>query len=126
MIERYVVATTCRTPLVHIGSHAKTSDDRCRACMLGRKAGMTSLAMVCGVQPSEQCMERMGRMVLKRNISFLRTPNICPVTSLALLEQRNTTMGAILAADMLFSRSSRIRSTSLCGGMVSIMRLHAK
>ena len=49
------------------------------------------------VQPSERCIERIGRDWLIRKISFLRTPKIVPVTLLTRSLSQKPMSGAILS-----------------------------
>src|SRR3546814_5750798 len=93
-----------------------------RAWKLGRKAGSSSEAIVSGVQPSDRCIERIGRGTEKRKISFLRTAKIWPLTSFAASDARKTARGAILSADIALKRSTRSRSASVSAGIVAVIR----
>ena len=55
-----------------------------------------------------------------------RTAKICPLTSCAASDARNTASGAIFAVSMVFSFSTRSRWSGVSAGMEPIMRLQAK
>src|SRR4029450_57707 len=86
---------------------------------------MPCSAMVCGVQPSPRCTARSGRFWLNRKISFIRTPKICPVTSLARSLSRKAHIGAIFSGPICLIFSTRAFWASVSVGMVPIMRVHA-
>src|SRR5690606_25591928 len=107
------------------GTQEKTSTETYNGNRFGLMAGRKSLTIVSPVHPSDRWSERTGRDGLKRNISFLRTQNICPETSLAESEHKKPTIGATLSAVMLLSRSTLSFASGVSAGMLSVIRLHA-
>ena len=78
------------------------------------------------VQPSERCIDRIGRGLENRKISFLRTEKIWLVTSFERSEAKKITSGATLSALILFSFSTRDRCASVSVGIEAVILLHAK
>src|SRR5690606_29212095 len=101
-----------------MGSQQKTSPERSSGKNELLSAGSMCSAIVCGVQPSLRWTLRIGRGWLKRKISFLREPKICPVTPFERSLARNTAKGAIFAALISLTRSTRCFSSGVSVGIV--------